>query len=328
VSAEGLRYALAALDTYWAERDPRWAAGLRSGLTEDAINSLENLLVPLHLTDEHHVLYRWHDGDGESHAFGENFPWFIPLAAAIEWWGFGKTELGWTPCWFPLLNLGQDYRISLIDIVPEETAGVLDFYLQDEPKPLVPSIEALVRWHLDCLTHGLVDNDGTSEHQIAVEKLREPYMGPILVRGQPIKDRFSATFARDWPSAWKEAAGIDEAVEVPVGPTTTVAKLLGGDMVEGVIQGRVSWLGGGLESSIAQIDDGTGRVLVACPQGTPGARELGMDLVIELTVKPRQGPVGDDLAFLEGVMGHAPFVAESVRFVRSLRQEDDPRADP
>jgi hypothetical protein len=331
VSAEGLRSALAELDVYWAERDPRWAAALRPGLDEEEMGNMESLLKPFRLTDEHRVLYGWHDGDGESHAFGGHWPWFISLAAAIEWWRFGKTELGWTPCWLPLLNLDQDDRISLIDSVRQDTSGVLDFYLQDEPKALVPSVEALVRWHLDCLTHGLLDNDldrGTSQYQIAVEKLREPYLGPILVRGQPINDRFSATFARDWPSAWKEAAGIDEAAEVPVGPTTTVAKLLSGEMVDGVIQGRVSWLGGGLESSIVQIDDGTGRALVACPSGTPGARELGMDLVIEVTVKTRQGPIGDDLAFLEGVMGHSHFVAESVRFVRSSRAEDEPSIEP
>ena len=291
---------------------------------------MEDVLRPLRLTDEHRVLYGWHDGDLESHAFGEGWPWFISLAAAIEWWRVGKTELGWTPCWLPLLNLDQDYRVSLIDSVPQETAGVLDFYLQDEPKALVPSIEALVRWHLDCLRQGLLDNRAdrrASEHQIAIEKLREPYIGPILVRGRPISNRISATFARDWPSAWKEAAGIDEAAEVPVGPTTTVARLLSGDVVEGVIEGRVSWLGGGLDSSIAQIDDGTGRVLVACPKGTPGTRELGIDLVMEVTVKPRQGPIGNDLAFLEGMMGHAPFVAESVRVVRSLRAEDDPSSE-
>lgn len=326
MSAEGLRSALAELDAFWTERDPKWPVGLRPGLDDEEIGRMENVLKPLRLTDEHRVLYGWHDGDGESHAFGEGWPWFISLAEAIEWWRFGKTELGWTPCWLPLLNLDQDYRISLIDSVPQDAAGVLDFYLQAEPKTLVPSIEALVRWHLDCLKQGLLENDagrGTAEHQIAVERLREPYRGPILVRGRPISNQISATFARDWPSAWKEAAGIDEPAEVPTGSTTTVAKLLNREIVEGVIQGRVSWLGGGSESSIAQIDDSTGRVLVACPKGTPGARELGMDLVMEITIKPRRGSIGEDLAFLEGVMGHAPFVAESVRFVRSLRAEDD-----
>lgn len=322
-----MRSALAELGAYWAERDPKWAVGLRRGVGDELLGRVENVLRPLRLTDEHKVLYGWHDGDGDSHVFGEHWPWFISLEAAIEWWQFGKTELGWTACWLPLLNLGQDYRISLIDVLPQDAAGVLDFYLQTEPKALVPSIEALVRWHLDCLEQGLMEDvarRGTLAHQIAVEKLREPYIGPLLVRGQPISNRISATFARDWPSAWKEAAGIDEAVEVPTGYTTTVARLLNREVVEGVIQGRVSWLGGGPDSSIAQIDDGTGQILIACPKGTPGARELGMDLVMEITVKPRQGPIGDDLAFVEGAMGHAPFVAESVRFVRSLRSEDDP----
>jgi len=156
----------------------------------------------------------------------------------------------------------------------------------------------------------------------AAEKLREPFKGPILVRGQPINDRFSATFTRDWPSAWKEAAGIDEAAEVPVGPTVTIAKLLSRESIDGVVQGRVTWLGGSRESSIVQIDDGTGRILVACPKGTPGARELGMELVVEIAVKLRQGSIGDELIFMENLMGHAAFVAESVRFVRSLRAED------
>ena len=323
MSANGLQSALAALDAYWAERDPAWAAGLRPGLTADAISSAETLIAPLRLTAEQRVLYGWHDGDGESHVFGAHWPQFISLATAIEWWRFGNTQLGWTPCWFPLLNYDQDYRIAVIDSVPEESSGVLDFFLQDEPKALVPSIEALVSWYLDCLKHGLQDDDNwTSERNIAAEKLREPYQGPILVRGQSINNRFSAIFARDWPSAWKEAAGIDEAAEVPVGSTVTIEKLLSGEMAGGVVEGRVTWFGGGLESSIVEIDDGTGRILIACPKGTPGARELGMYLVMEMAVKPRQGSVGEDLSFLEGLMGHASFVAESVRFVRSLRTED------
>ena len=327
VSAEGLRSALAALDAYWAERDPSWAAGLRAGLGDQAISELENLIHPIRLSDEHRVLYGWHDGDGESHVFGPYWPWFISLAEAIEQWRFGYTELGWTPCWLPLMILGKDWRVALVDSVSEESAGVLDFYLEGEPKPLVPSIEALVRWRLDCIEQGLRDDDEwSSERQIAVDKLRENYKGPILVRGQPIKDRISSTFARDWPSAWKEAAGIDEVAEVLVGPTSTIAELLRDEMVYGVIEGRVTWLGGGLESSIVQVDDGTGQVLVACPKGTPGARELGMELVMEITVRSREGPIGEDLVFVEGLMGHAPLVAESVRFVRSLRAEDIDRS--
>ena len=323
MSTAGLRSALAALDAYWAVRDPGWAARLRPGLGDAAIGSIENLLKPLRLTNEQRVLYGWHDGDGEGHVFGDSWPDFISLAEAFKWWSFGKTELGWTPCWFPLLNSGRDYRIALIDSVREESAGVLDFFLEDEPKPLVPSIEALVLWHLECLKHGLQDGETwTRERMAAAEMLREPFKGPILVRGQPINDRFSATFTRDWPSAWKEAAGIDEAAEVPVGATVTIAKLLSRESVDGVIQGRVTWLGGSRESSIVQIDDGTGRMLVACPKGTPGVRELGMELVLEIAVRLRQGPIGDDLIFIEGLMGHAPFVAKSVRFVRSLRAED------
>jgi len=269
-----LRSALAALDAYWAERDPSWAAGLRAGLGDQAISELENLIHPIRLSDEHRVLYGWHDGDGESHVFGPYWPWFISLAEAIEQWRFGYTELGWTPCWLPLRD----------------------------------------------------DDEWSSERQIAVDKLRENYKGPILVRGQPIKDRISSTFARDWPSAWKEGAGIDEVAEVLVGPTSTIAELLRHEMVYGVIEGRVTWLGGGLESSIVQVDDGTGQVLVACPKGTPGARELGMELVMEITVRSREGPIGEDLVFVEGLMGHAPLVAESVRFVRSLRAEDIDRS--
>jgi len=296
---------------------------LRPGLDDAAIGSIEDLLKPLRLTDEQRVLYGWHDGDGESHVFGDGWPDFISLSEAFKWWGFGKKELGWTPCWFPLLNSGRDYRIALIDSVHEESAGVLDFFLEDEPKPLVPSIEALVLWYLECLKHGLQDGETwTRERMAEAEKLREPFKGPILVRGQPINDRFSASFTRDWPSAWKEAAGIDEAAEVPVGPTVTIAKLLSRESVDGVIQGRVTWFGGSRESSIVQIDDGTGRMLVACPKGTPGVRELGMEFVVEIALRPRQRSIGDDLVFIEGLMGHAPFVAKSVRFVRSLRAED------
>lgn len=314
MSAEGLRSALDALDQHWRERDPDWAHGLRPGLSRADIEKAEKHLRPMLLTEEHRVLYAWHDGDGDGHAFGDHQPWFIPLSEAIHQWRFGKDELGWTPCWLPLLNLGQDYRVSLIDSVPEDSSGVLDFYLQSEPSPQFPSIEAMVRWHVDCLLQGL--------KREAAEGLRQEYAGPILVRGKAISDRISAVFARDWPRAWKLAAGIDEANDVAIAATTTVAQLLAGKSSYGVIEGRVTWLGGDVTASIVQIDDGTGRVLVACPKGTIGVRELGMDFVIDVTLKPRTGEIGADLAFLEDVMGRPGFVAESVRFVRSLREED------
>lgn len=151
------------------------------------------------------------------------------------------------------------------------------------------SIEAFARWHLDCLTEGpppKANDYFDTDRKAAIERLGERYKGPILVRGQPIKENISATFARDWPSAWKEAAGIDESAEVPKGATTTIAKLLNREATEGVIEGRVTWFGGGLDSSIAQLDDATGRLLIACPKGTPGVRELGINLVVEITLAP------------------------------------------
>jgi hypothetical protein len=325
MSAEGLKSALAGLDAYWADRDSTWAAGLRPGLSQEAIVKAESLLKPMLLTGEHRVLYGWHDGDGDRQAFGDDWPPFLPLAEAIEHWRFGHTELGWTPCWLPFLNIGQDYRITLIDSVHQDSAGILDFFLQAEPEPWVPSIEAFVRWHLDCLTEGLparANDYFDTDRRVAIQRFRERYNGPILVRGQPIQPGISATFTHDWPSPWKEAAGIDAEGEVPLGGTTTIANLLSREAIDGVVQGRVTWLGGGIDSSIVQIDDGTGRLLIACPRGTPGVRELGMEFVVEITVKPRSGPIGEDVAFLESVMGRTSFVAESVRFVRSLREED------
>lgn len=331
MSADGLRPALEELDAYWSARDPNWASGLHPGLSGQAIDRAEQKLKPMRLTDEHRVLYAWHDGDGEKSAFGNDWPSFLSLADAIEQWRFGHQELGWTPCWFPLLNTGQDYRITLIDSVPMETTGVLDFYLQAEPEPLVPNIEALVRWRLEWLRQGITASNVyglTRAQQDAVDRIRRRFDGPILVRGQRLSTRISAVFARDWPPAWKQAAGIDQAAEKPVGATITVSELLATHTDRGVIQGRVTGLGGNIDASVTEIDDGTGRVVIACPEGTPGVRELGMALVVEVTVRRRTKPLDPRLAFLAGILGDPPFVAESLRFVRSLREEDQDPSRP
>ena len=101
MSADGLQSALAALDSYWSGRDPTWSKRLPPGLTQREIQDAEAAIHPMVLSDELRTLYGWHDGDGEGLVFGDDWPYFLPLRAAIEWWRFGHEELGWTPCWFP-----------------------------------------------------------------------------------------------------------------------------------------------------------------------------------------------------------------------------------
>src|SRR6266446_10142252 len=133
----------------------------------------------------------------------------------------------------------------------------------------------------------------------AMERLRRRQTGPIFVRGEPLADDSSSVFTIDWPSAWKEAAGIDAANEIPVGATTTIADLLSGKVSGGIIRGQVTWYGGAGNWGIAEIDDGTGRTLIAYPEGTPGGRNLGMGVESELTLKPHVGALADYLEHAE-----------------------------
>jgi len=148
-----------------------------------------------------------------------------------------------------------------------------------------------------------------------MESLRRRHLGPILVRGEPLADDISSAFTIDWPSAWKEAARIDEAHEIPVGATTSIGELLSGKVSRGIIRGQVTRYAGAGNWGIAEIDDGMGRTLVAYPEGTPGGRNLGMGVQSELTVKRRVGPLADYLEHAERFMGHVQFVAESIRVV-------------
>ena len=176
----------------------------------------------------------------------------------------------------------------------------------------------MVRLHLDALAEGLVGSrydDDIFERGQAVDILRRSYIGPILVRGESLSAEVSSVFTLDWPSAWKQAAGIDEAAEVPVGATTTIADLQSGRVLSGVIRGAVTWYGGGGDWGIAEIDDGTGRVLIGFARGTPGGRNLGLGVASELTVKPRMGALPDYLEFVEQMMGPVQLVAESIRVV-------------
>jgi hypothetical protein len=321
MSVDGLQSALADLDSYWSGRDPTWSKRLPPGLTQRKIQDAEAAIDPMVLSDELRTLYGWHDGDGQGLAFGDDWPYFLPLNEAIEWWRFGHQELGWSPCWFPLKSFDKQYWIALIDSVREENSGILNFWVDDKPEPYLPSTEAMVRWHLDCLKEGVVGSrfDDSREMRFdAVENIRRRHTGPILVRREPLAADISSAFTVDWPSAWKQAAGIDEAQEVPVGATATIAELLSGRVLEGIIRGRVTWYGGARDWGIAEIDDGTGRTLVAYPEGTPGGRNLGMGVESELTVKPRVGPLADYLEHAERFMGQVRFVAESIRVVRHV----------
>ncbi len=316
-----MQSALAALDSYWSRRDPAWSKRLPPGLTQREIQDAEAAIHPMVLSDELRILYGWHDGDGDGLVFGDDWPYFLPLSAAIEWWRFGHDELGWTPCWFPLKSFDKQYWIALIDSVRQENSGILNFWVDDNPELYLPSIEAMVRWHLDCLTEGLVGSrfDDSREMRFdAMERLRRRQTGPIFVRGEPLADDSSSVFTIDWPSAWKEAAGIDAANEIPVGATTTIADLLSGKVSGGIIRGQVTWYGGAGNWGIAEIDDGTGRTLIAYPEGTPGGRNLGMRVKSELTLKSRVGPLADYLEHVERFMGHVQFVAESIRVVREV----------
>lgn len=319
MSADGLQSALAALDSYWSDRDPTWSARLPAGLTSREIQDAEAAIHPMVFSNELRILYGWHDGDGQGLAFGDDWPYFLPLSNAIEWWRLGHRELGWTPCWFPLMSLEKQYWIALIDSVRQENSGILNFWVDDNPKLYMPSTEAMVRWHLDCLAEGMVGSrfdDSYGMRFDATESLRRRYTGPVLVRGEPLGDDISSSFTVDWPSAWKQGAGIDEVAEIPVGATTTIADLVSGRLSRGVIRGRVTRYGGAADWGIAEIDDGTGRTLVAYSEGTPGGRNLGIGAGTELTVKPRVGPLADYLEHAERFMGHVQFVAESIRVVR------------
>lgn len=319
VSCDGLRSALAALDAHWAQRDPGWPKRVPAGLSKAHIEQAERELKPMVLSDELRILYNWHDGDGEGQVFGDDWPYFLPLSEAVEQWRFGRDELGWTPCWFPFKSFDKQYWIALIDSVPAESSGILNFWVDDNPKLYLPSIEAMVRLHLDALGQGLVGSrfdDSREQRHDAMEALRERHMGPIVVRGEQLADEISSVFTIDWPSAWKEAGGIDEAAEVPVGSTTTIAELASGQTSSGVVRGDVTWYGGGGDWGIAELDDGTGRILIAYPQGTPGGRNLGIGVSSELTVKRRVGQLPDYLEHAERFMGHVSFIAESIRVVR------------
>ncbi len=319
MSAAGLQSALAALDRYWSDRDPTWSKRLPPGLTQREIQDAEAAIHPMVLSDELRILYGWHDGDGEGLVFGDDWPYFLPLSAAIEWWRLGHEELGWTPCWFPLKSYEKQYWIALIDSVRQETSGILNFWVDGNPELYLPIIEAMVRWHLDCLAEGIVGSRFDDSHELrfdTVENVRRRHTGPILVRGEPLADDISSVFTVDWPSAWKEAAGIDEAHEIPVGATTTIGELLSGKVSGGIIRGQVTRYGGARDWGIAEIDDGTGRILVAYPEGTPGGRNLGIGVASELTVMPRVGPLADYLEYAERFMGYVQFVAESIRVVR------------
>jgi len=268
-----MQSALAALESYWSRRDPAWSKRLPPGLTQREIQDAEAAIHPMVLSDELRILYGWHDGDGDGLVFGDDWPYFLPLSAAIEWWRFGHDELGWTPCWFPLKSFDKQYWIALIDSVRQENSGILNFWVDDNPELYLPSIEAMVRWHLDCLTEGLVGSrfDDSREMRFdAMERLRRRQTGPIFVRGEPLADDSSSVFTIDWPSAWKEAAGIDAANEIPVGATTTIADLLSGKVSGGIIRGQVTWYGGAGNWGIAEIDDGTGPHIDRVPRRKTG----------------------------------------------------------
>ncbi len=212
------------------------------GLTQQQIDRLAQEVRPYRLPRELGALYRSRDGQ----PWGERFFWrcrMLPLAEAISQWKLlrqlgAEMDMG-CPLWFPIVNEGQDYFLSVLDEVEQETSPVLHFFMQDTTVAVwTPTIAAAVK----------LAEDGASED----------------IRGG---QTFSAAADESWPESWRLAVGMTPQSLALRGADTTLAELRAGRS-NGTVVAKVISLavtGGGC---VIEVRDESGTAVVASPTET------------------------------------------------------------
>ncbi len=268
---------------------------LSPGLSKSQIDELTKTLLPYKLPQDLYELYQWRNGQkGYCHYFPLLF---LPLDTAIEQYHFSSRELeGWNPLWFPFCNSDNDqYLVELS--APQSLSSPIYLALHQDPDMCLwyNSVRGLVDTTRKCLQSGACSLEENSYLEIDREKYDRIRLslnpgafsfGESEVRGANV---FDTVGTRDWPDRWKNAAGIEEQVQLTgdiMSLSDFLAEVKFGRAVGALVAGRIVALEGGIHWALYTLSDGKAEITVFCKH-KKSIREIGIsdDVELELTAE-------------------------------------------
>jgi hypothetical protein len=277
---------------------PEALARLRPGLDDASISRLESSLGGLILPAELRAFYRWHNGQewGDGLLPGFQLEPLESVAQRHPWPDF-------PPQWLELGNIGAPlYLVAICPFSPSDTCALMLIEVEGDSIELVwNSVASFIDSAEECFAKGVyrlqpgdlffgVDEDRQDE-------IRRRHAGEVVIDGQTIPVRGSASDSDAWPTSWRSAAGIRDEDEVLRGATATVGEFNSARRAA-TIAGRVVWLAGTAGGDVVVVDDSTDRLTLAVPEGIVGSRYLAMRETFEFDIEPGKCP--DSFAFVPG----------------------------
>lgn len=292
-------------------RHRAWLEQLRPGLDDTALNRLREAVAPYLVPRQIEALYRWHDG-GDSGVFGG---WRMrQVDELIRWYRFSCEDLEAPRTWLPVFD-DQIVNVVTLDVpgLPPSDQSVWYGHTHDAwLERRFDSIAAMLDVVCDAADDGaLVEMHGRLGLQKGdfVESLDGRAWSTYRLSRCPSTFRYpdppAGTYVSrypepDWPRTWLAPLGVTaESLELR-GATHTIADLVAAAArgpAQGTIRGRVVTGAGGAGFWSPIVDDGSGRIVVACDTRlVPISVGVGsggeFDVLLETAATPE--PLADD----------------------------------
>ncbi|RKR75012.1 hypothetical protein [Frondihabitans australicus] len=285
---------LTAYELWLHENRPELLQGMNPGLDDTGVGRLREAIAPLRLTEQVETLYRWRDG-GSSTVFGGW--WMRPVDALLEWREFCIDQLEHPPVWLPVFD---DHVYGIVTLEVPGHSG--DDSLWSSPTHdtgifrLAHSLEAAVAaLNAAALDESLseTERDGALFEQGLDSRVMTPYLlartpDRYVFGVDTVGAMYSDAPETAWPEAWLASVGLSRVDGQPRGATHTIAELIElskSAPVSGTIRARAVAVGGQELRLMMVVDDGTGRLDVAQPHGTPilerGRGEMELDVTLD-----------------------------------------------
>lgn len=310
-AASDIGRALTRFDDVMGSRHRAWWEQLRPGLDDAGMGRLREAVAPYLVPRHVEALYRWHDG-GDSGVFGG---WRMhPLDELIDQYRFAFEQLESPRTWLPVFD-DQIVNVVTLDVpgLPPSDPSVWYGHTHDAwLSRLFDSVAALLDVVCDAAQDGaLTERDGRlglrqGEWITALDGLpwdryrlaRSP--GSFRYPDPPRGTHVSRDPDPDWPREWLVPLGVTDESLALRGRTHTVAQLITAAAqgpVRGTIRGRVVSGSGGGGFWHPVVDDGSGKLVVACdtalvPMSVGVGAEGEFDVLLETATTPE--PVADE----------------------------------
>jgi cell wall assembly regulator SMI1 len=292
-------------------RYPTWLEQLRPGLDAAGLGRLREAVSPYLLPRQVEALYRWHDG-GDSGVFGG---WRMrSVDELIRWYRFTCEDMESPPTWLPVFD-DQIVNVVTLDVPGMSPSDPSVWYGHTHDgtlERLFDSVAAML--HVVCdaaerdalaevgdsfglrTSDGVEPLDGSAWSAFRLSRCPGAYQYPDPPAGTSLS-RFPEA---GWPRAWLLPLGVTDESQALRGPTHTVAELIAaaaGGPVYGTIRGRAVTGAGGAGFWNPVVDDGSGRLVVACDTASvPLSIGVGLDGEFDVLLEDASppDPITDD----------------------------------